>query len=453
MIIFNRIDKRKTFKILFLFLYLFCAVFILDVFITLLSKLYNKPSIDFKKTCDNNTISEESKYLKDEHNKIVYEEIEKLLKKNLVSKALDLFSNSLIVYKNDEKYIQILHAIKQKFVDKSISMDFANSENNKKNIHKLLLINPENIDLLMLEAQYVTVYSQYKYHVNIDESDFDMLINFSRFLEKTFITKEYLKDNFNLQVYIKKKYIEYCKLNKSSTFLLFKKSDLFKKQYGDIDINFIPNDLSGLNTILKKWLIQYVYDFITFLTEQGYYEIAKTYFELYYDTEMYSGVSIADYIALSDYNEKFELLNKELNYTYTNKLNNNLDFDDDLYEEREYWWGLDGWQFEQQVAKVFEAIGYKADVTKGSGDGGVDIILTKDNYRAIVQCKHHTDPVKPEAIRALYGVKKDFHADEVIMVASVGATPSGYDFIKDKPDYKLYTLDDIIKMSEKNFKD
>ena len=47
------------------------------------------------------------------------------------------------------------------------------------------------------------------------------------------------------------------------------------------------------------------------------------------------------------------------------------------WQQQEWWWTLDGWQFEQEVAKVFRMYGYKATVTKGSGDGGVDIILKK----------------------------------------------------------------------------
>ena len=453
MIIFNKIDKRKSFRILFLFLYIFCAVFILDIFITLLLKLFNKSYFDLKGTSVNNIISEKNEYLNEnkenEHNKIVYQEIDHLLKKNLADKALDLFCNSLIVVKNDEKYFLMLHKIKQKLFNKKVQNDFVGQNNKKENIRKLLSKNPENIDLLVLDAQYITAFSQHKYQVNIDEEDFDQLIYFSRYLEQIFSSKEYLKNNFNLPKFVKKNYKEHDKLLFNSALNLFKKNENFKKQYGNVEIEFIPNDLLSFSLMLKEWLIQFVYDFFTFLVGEGYSDAAKTYLELYFDIEMYSNVSIADYIALSELNEQFEKLDKELNYIQSGKLNNNLELDEDIYEERAYWWGLDGWQFEQQVAKVFEAIGYKTDVTKGSGDGGVDIILTKDNYRAIVQCKHHTDPVGPEAVRALYGVKKDFRADEVIMVASVGVTPSGYEFIKDKSDYKLYTLDDIIKMSEK----
>lgn len=118
------------------------------------------------------------------------------------------------------------------------------------------------------------------------------------------------------------------------------------------------------------------------------------------------------------------------------------------WQEASWWWSLDGWQFEQEVAKVFITQGYKAHVTKGSGDGGVDIILKNGDYTAIVQCKHYQNPVPPEPIRALWGCKDDFGADEVILVASSGITEGGASFIQNKPNFKVLNLNDIIAMSK-----
>ena len=118
-----------------------------------------------------------------------------------------------------------------------------------------------------------------------------------------------------------------------------------------------------------------------------------------------------------------------------------------LWKERQWWWTLDGWQFEQEVANVFRINGYSAKVTKGSGDGGVDIILKKDGKTSIVQCKHYQNPVPPEPIRALWGCKDDFGADEVILVASSGITDAGAKFVHNKPNFKIMNLDDIIILS------
>jgi restriction system protein len=47
-------------------------------------------------------------------------------------------------------------------------------------------------------------------------------------------------------------------------------------------------------------------------------------------------------------------------------------------------------QFEEFVAEVFEALGYAVECVGGTGDEGVDLRLSRDGLRAIVQCKYHT---------------------------------------------------------------
>lgn len=73
--------------------------------------------------------------------------------------------------------------------------------------------------------------------------------------------------------------------------------------------------------------------------------------------------------------------------------------------------------------------------------------MEQEGYRAIVQCKHYRNPVPPEPIRALWGCREDFQANEVILVASSGITQAGADFISNKPNFKVLNLDDIIQMS------
>ena len=128
---------------------------------------------------------------------------------------------------------------------------------------------------------------------------------------------------------------------------------------------------------------------------------------------------------------------------------NQLKRNSGYWTEQSWWWTLDGWQFEQEVAKIFILNGYKATVTKGSGDGGVDIVVEKEGYRGIIQCKHYRNPVPPEPIRALWGCKDDFGADEVILVASSGITQSGADFVSNKPNFVVLNLDDVINMANK----
>lgn len=165
---------------------------------------------------------------------------------------------------------------------------------------------------------------------------------------------------------------------------------------------------------------------------EAYYERGLIYQQLNEQTK-----------AREDFKDAFELLPE--GSAHKRKCSEMLRKTTPIYTE-EYWWQLDGWQFEEEVAKVFKNKGYQTEVTKGSGDGGVDIILKKDGRTSIVQCKHHRHPVPPEPIRALYGCKPDFKADEVILVASSGVTEGGLRFIENKPDFRLYELKDIIDM-------
>lgn len=119
------------------------------------------------------------------------------------------------------------------------------------------------------------------------------------------------------------------------------------------------------------------------------------------------------------------------------------------WNEVDFWYRLDGWQFEQEVADVFRKNGYKAEVTKGSNDGGVDIIMYKDNLKFIVQCKRYINHcVTPQELRALWGVKDDFSADVVMMVTTSNITDSGRKFISNKRNFQILTLNEIIYLSK-----
>lgn len=123
----------------------------------------------------------------------------------------------------------------------------------------------------------------------------------------------------------------------------------------------------------------------------------------------------------------------------TNKANPN-------WADREWWWKLDGWEFEEEAAKIFRLNGYKAQVTKKTGDGGIDIILKKDKKKIIVQCKHYRSAIAPEVLRALWGVREDFRTEHVMLLASSGISKASRDFIKNKPTFKIMDLEDLIRI-------
>lgn len=116
----------------------------------------------------------------------------------------------------------------------------------------------------------------------------------------------------------------------------------------------------------------------------------------------------------------------------------------------DYWMNLDGHQFEAAVAAVYRSNGYKAVVSKQSGDGGIDIILEGGGKRIAVQCKAHKSPIGPSVARDLYGTMAHFGFDEGVIVSRSGFTTGVYDFVSNKP-ISLKNLNDLLLMQKSIF--
>jgi restriction endonuclease family protein len=110
-----------------------------------------------------------------------------------------------------------------------------------------------------------------------------------------------------------------------------------------------------------------------------------------------------------------------------------------------YWLNLSGHQFEKEVAKLYEAHGYDVQVTKGSGDGGIDIFLEKAGRRYGVQCKNHHKAIGPAAIRDLYGAMSHEGLDAGIFIASSGYTKGAKEFARNKA-ITLLDINNVLRM-------
>ena len=115
--------------------------------------------------------------------------------------------------------------------------------------------------------------------------------------------------------------------------------------------------------------------------------------------------------------------------------------------KRSYWTFLDGYAFERATAEVLRKHQFTALVTRGSGDGGVDIEVTRNGLKGVVQCKAHINCVGPSVVRDLYGVIHHCGASFGIIVSRGGFTRGADDFRRDKPILFLDT-DDLIAMQE-----
>lgn len=64
---------------------------------------------------------------------------------------------------------------------------------------------------------------------------------------------------------------------------------------------------------------------------------------------------------------------------------------------------MEGHDFEYFCAELLEDNGFvDVEVTRGSGDYGVDILAEKDGVTYAVQCKRYTSPVGVQAVQQVY---------------------------------------------------
>jgi restriction system protein len=95
-----------------------------------------------------------------------------------------------------------------------------------------------------------------------------------------------------------------------------------------------------------------------------------------------------------------------------------------------------GWRhFEQLVGEAFRRQGYTVEETGlGGADGGIDLILRKNDRRVLVQCKQWRQrQVGAKVVREMAGLLAHHGADEVKIVCCGTYTRDAADFAQGKP--------------------
>ncbi len=85
---------------------------------------------------------------------------------------------------------------------------------------------------------------------------------------------------------------------------------------------------------------------------------------------------------------------------------------------------MNGYEFEQLIAELFNGIGYRAEVTKSSGDQGVDVILYKNSERIGIQAKRYTGKVTNKAVQEIVAGVKHYNLDRGIVISTAEYTKS-----------------------------
>ena len=114
------------------------------------------------------------------------------------------------------------------------------------------------------------------------------------------------------------------------------------------------------------------------------------------------------------------------------------------YEEtqKDWWFRLSGRRFEQEFERLIHSRGYKTDLTKATGDGGVDVRARKDGKKILIECKAWKDKVGVGIIRQLNAVRE---ADEEAWVVGLGGFTKGAIEFAEQKSIQLYEYRDLAK--------
>lgn len=94
-------------------------------------------------------------------------------------------------------------------------------------------------------------------------------------------------------------------------------------------------------------------------------------------------------------------------------------------------------EFESLTARLLRKMGFEAEETRPTGDGGVDVIarhpgpITGGLY--VIQCKRYAGNVGEPIIRDLYGTVHHLGATKGVIVTTGGFTTQAYQFAEGKP--------------------
>lgn len=119
---------------------------------------------------------------------------------------------------------------------------------------------------------------------------------------------------------------------------------------------------------------------------------------------------------------------------------------------------MEGHDFEYFCADVLQRQGYEnVEVTKSSGDQGVDVLAERDGIRYAVQCKRYSQSVGNKAVQEIYAGKKFYHCHVGIVMTNNYFTQSAKDLAREDgiilwdKDYliRFLEMDDSFEFSNK----
>lgn len=92
---------------------------------------------------------------------------------------------------------------------------------------------------------------------------------------------------------------------------------------------------------------------------------------------------------------------------------------------------MDGHQFEQYCADLLTQNGFtQVEVTKASGDFGIDVLAEKDGVTYAIQCKYYTDKVGNHAVQEAFAGKEYYDRMIAVVMTNSTFTPAAIETAK-----------------------
>lgn len=92
---------------------------------------------------------------------------------------------------------------------------------------------------------------------------------------------------------------------------------------------------------------------------------------------------------------------------------------------------LDGSGFEKWCAQLFVLLGFSSvEMTKASGDQGVDIVATKDDVRYAIQCKCYSSDIGNHSVQEVHAGKSMYACHVGVVITNRYFTPSAKELAK-----------------------
>ena len=109
------------------------------------------------------------------------------------------------------------------------------------------------------------------------------------------------------------------------------------------------------------------------------------------------------------------------------------------------------WEFEEYAAQLLRWSGFHhVEVTRGSGDQGVDILAMRDERSYAVQCKHYAGKVPNKAVQEAYAGAQFYGCDVAVVLTNSYFFPSALE-LGDSIGVELWDRDTLRRMVRGEF--